>query len=171
MNSKEQNMEAKEWDKIHKIFSKCSDKSEWIQLYRHIVMTFTSSERSRLGVFLSNMGEQILLMPSPHTSLKRSFGSAVCTKGRDVINASLWLVLTRNSWFTENNCKLHHQTDQNKCTKKTINTQLIKTNVWKRKDHYEKALLETRHIKWKTKLHATRDKTKEEEKKKTSNMI
>ena len=30
----------------------------------------------------------------------------MCTKGRDVINASLWLALTGNSWFTENNCKL-----------------------------------------------------------------
>ena len=122
---------------------------------RHLIMTFTCSEHSCLGAFRSNMGEKILPRPSPNTSLKRSFGSSheqVCTKGRDVINTSLWLVLTRNSWFTKNNCKLHHQTDQNKCTKKTINTQLIKTNVWKRKDHYEKALLETRHMKWRKRL-------------------
>ena len=29
----------------------------------------------------------------------------MCTKGRDVIDTSLWLAPTRNSWFTGNNCK------------------------------------------------------------------
>ena len=29
----------------------------------------------------------------------------MCTKGRDVIDASLWLAPTGNSWFTGNNCK------------------------------------------------------------------
>ena len=51
---------------------------------------------------------------SPNFSKGLSPGQrrAVCTKGRDVINASWWLALTWNSAFTENNCNFRSQSRQ-----------------------------------------------------------
>ena len=66
-------------------------------------------------------------------------GMEICTKGRDVINASLWLG-TCNYWFTENNCKFRFilqsvlwtiQKEKNKETKSTQKIRIMTVDFLK----------------------------------------